>query len=168
MIRASRSHVATASGRTSAPPSECSCGSSTSSHSSASGPVYVSCCIGLRSVDADERTRTSTDLRPHGPEPCASTNSATSARQRRAKISHALTRSAAAVAGSSRALCAGQPRAFLVRGSLLASSRSSAPLSSRGLGRRPLMAETRVRIPVAVLSERPRKSGVSAFERLGC
>ncbi len=26
-----------------------------------------------------------------------------------------------------------------------------APLSSRGLGRRPLMAETRVRIPVAVL-----------------
>jgi hypothetical protein len=27
----------------------------------------------------------------------------------------------------------------------------SAPLSSRGLGRRPLMAETRVRIPVAVL-----------------
>jgi hypothetical protein len=28
-----------------------------------------------------------------------------------------------------------------------------APLSSRGLGRRPLMAETRVRIPVAVLTE---------------
>jgi hypothetical protein len=32
-----------------------------------------------------------------------------------------------------------------------------APLSSRGLGRRPLMAETRVRIPVAVLPE-PRQS----------
>src|SRR5262249_44416484 len=29
------------------------------------------------------------------------------------------------------------------------------PLSSRGLGRRPLMAETRVRIPVAVLSRAP-------------
>ena len=51
---------------------------------------------------------------------------------------------------------------------LLASARQRAPLSSRGLGRRPLMAETRVRIPVAVLSERPRKSGVSAFERPGC
>jgi hypothetical protein len=31
-----------------------------------------------------------------------------------------------------------------------------APLSSRGLGRRPLMAETRVRIPVAVLGCSPR------------
>ena len=30
-----------------------------------------------------------------------------------------------------------------------------APLSSRGLGRRPLMAETRVRIPVAVLDLAP-------------
>ena len=30
-------------------------------------------------LDADERTRTSTELPPHGPEPCASTNSATSA-----------------------------------------------------------------------------------------
>src|ERR671933_119559 len=30
--------------------------------------------------DADERTRTSTGSPPHGPEPCASTNSATSAR----------------------------------------------------------------------------------------
>ena len=28
---------------------------------------------------AEERTRTSTELPPHGPEPCASTNSATSA-----------------------------------------------------------------------------------------
>src|SRR5262249_36764024 len=33
-----------------------------------------------------------------------------------------------------------------------------APLSSRGLGRRPLMAETRVRIPAGVL-ERPRNLG---------
>src|SRR3954463_6231791 len=31
------------------------------------------------SGDADERTRTSTGFPPHGPEPCASTNSATSA-----------------------------------------------------------------------------------------
>jgi hypothetical protein len=38
----------------------------------------------------------------------------------------------------------------------------SAPLSSRGLGRRPLMAETRVRIPVAVLLA-PRKHGRFAF-----
>ena len=34
---------------------------------------------GRRPRDADERTRTSTELPPHGPEPCASTNSATSA-----------------------------------------------------------------------------------------
>src|ERR1039458_6750516 len=41
----------------------------------------------------------------------------------------------------------------LVLGALLASSRiDRAPLSSRGLGRRPLMAETRVRIPVAGLT----------------
>src|SRR3954465_8243436 len=38
----------------------------------------------------------------------------------------------------------------------------SLPLSSRGLGRRPLTAETGVRIPVAVLPM-PRKSGVFAF-----
>ena len=44
-------------------------------------------------------------------------------------------------------------------GALLASTRHCAPLSSRGLGRRPLMAETRVRIPVAVLDQRPRLSG---------
>src|SRR5207249_9354735 len=49
------------------------------------------------------------------------------------------------------------------RRALLASAASIAPLSSRGLGRRPLMAETRVRIPVAVLSERPRNR---AFRRL--
>ena len=36
---------------------------------------------------------------------------------------------------------------------------SHAPLSSRGLGRRPLMAETGVRIPVAVLLMRPVPSG---------
>jgi hypothetical protein len=34
---------------------------------------------------------------------------------------------------------------------LASASVDHAPLSSRGLGRRPLMAETRVRIPVAVL-----------------
>ena len=37
----------------------------------------------------------------------------------------------------------------------------SAPLSSRGLGRRPLMAETRVRIPVAVLAAPRCLRGVS-------
>lgn len=37
-----------------------------------------------------------------------------------------------------------------------------APLSSRGLGRRPLTAETGVRIPVAVSLE-PRRHGVSSF-----
>src|SRR5580693_8533192 len=41
-------------------------------------------------------------------------------------------------ASVARALLASEPTDF-------------APLSSRGLGRRPLMAETRVRIPVAVL-----------------
>ena len=39
--------------------------------------------------------------------------------------------------------------------------RGSAPLSSRGLGRRPLTAETRVRIPVAVSRKRARFSGKS-------
>jgi subtilisin family serine protease len=34
---------------------------------------------GVLALDADERNRTSTGLPPHGPEPCASTNSATSA-----------------------------------------------------------------------------------------
>jgi hypothetical protein len=38
---------------------------------------------------ADERTRTSTWSPRHGPEPCASTNSATSANEREAKIAHA-------------------------------------------------------------------------------
>jgi hypothetical protein len=38
-----------------------------------------------------------------------------------------------------------------------------APLSSRGLGRRPLTAVTRVRIPVAVLKRKPRNSGVSCL-----
>jgi hypothetical protein len=38
-----------------------------------------------------------------------------------------------------------------------------APLSSRGLGRRPLMAETRVRIPVAVLRKPPEHRAVFAF-----
>src|SRR5271170_8205430 len=37
---------------------------------------------------ADERTRTSTWFPRHGPEPCASTNSATAACREKAKISH--------------------------------------------------------------------------------
>src|SRR5262249_13145940 len=40
--------------------------------------------------------------------------------------------------------------------------RPSSPLSSRGLGRRPLTAETRVRIPVAVLRT-PVLAGVYSF-----
>jgi site-specific DNA recombinase len=46
--------------------------------------------------------------------------------------------------------CYGRCRTRLVLGALLASSADALPLSSRGLGRRPLMAETGVRIPVAV------------------
>jgi hypothetical protein len=76
--------------------------------------------------DADERTRTSTELPPHGPEPCASTNSATSAGSDAPRIAEGL----------------------------LPSCRPEPP-SSRGLGRRPLTAETGVRIPVAVLRKRP-------------
>ena len=37
------------------------------------------------------------------------------------------------------------------------------PLSSRGLGRRPLMAETRVRIPVAVLTDALHIAGFWVF-----
>src|ERR1700751_662098 len=98
------------------------------------------------SQNADERTRTSTDLHPHGPEPCASTNSATSAsgrertyRTRRAALGRLVSTARPARAG-------GPEGAFASLG-----ARQIAPLSSRGLGRRPLMAETRVRIPVAVL-----------------
>ena len=39
----------------------------------------------------------------------------------------------------------------------------SSPLSSRGLGRRPLTAETRVRIPVAVLTKALLKPGLFLF-----
>jgi hypothetical protein len=42
-----------------------------------------------------------------------------------------------------------------------------APLSSRGLGRRPLMAETRVRIPVAVLQSAPQSRVFVVWVRLG-
>jgi hypothetical protein len=90
--------------------------------------------------NADERTRTSTWLPRHGPEPCASTNSATSAGSR-AKISH---RSNLGPAPPCRRRTAGNLR-------LLASNALCEPPSSRGLGRRPLTAVTRVRIPLAVL-----------------
>jgi hypothetical protein len=43
-----------------------------------------------------------------------------------------------------------------------------APLSSRGLGRRPLMAETRVRIPVAVLTNALQLASFSSFQRPVC
>ena len=42
IIASSRSHVATATGRTSASPSDCREGAATSCHSSVSGPVHVS------------------------------------------------------------------------------------------------------------------------------
>ena len=54
-----------------------------------------------RPVDADERTRTSTELPPHGPEPCASTNSATSAGER-ATIPHGRGRGVRRPSGSLR------------------------------------------------------------------
>src|SRR4051794_28824175 len=46
---------------------------------------------------------------------------------------------------------------------LLVWAQWSLPLSSRGLGRRPLTAETGVRIPVAVLTEAPENPGFSHF-----
>src|SRR3954466_6240150 len=42
------------------------------------------------------------------------------------------------------------------------------PLSSRGLGRRPLTAETGVRIPVAVLNEAPAGAGAFLVQRSSC
>src|SRR5581483_10827697 len=54
-----------------------------------------------------------------------------------------------------------RPRSRFREAALLASIPvPSAPLSSRGLGRRPLMAETGVRIPVAVLTKPPRNRGL--------
>ena len=106
-------------------------------------------------TDADERTRTSTWLPRHGPEPCASTNSATSAPWRQPTISH--TRDlASGQAGSLRPRRSRAPALPYLEA--LVASRYP-PLSSRGLGRRPLMAETRVRIPVAVLTDALRIAG---------
>ena len=51
-----------------------------------------------------------------------------------------------------------QPVCGLITGRPNAGRKWSSPLSSRGLGRRPLTAETRVRIPVAVL-QNPRAFG---------
>jgi hypothetical protein len=96
----------------------------------------------LRSGGADERTRTSTSVSSRRPERRASTNSATSAgavnlsvRRRRPASTDVRARMAAAPGRRSAPLLPWQP---------------VAPLSSRGLGRRPLTAETGVRIPVAV------------------
>ena len=118
-------------------------------------PMSRDICLGCPDTqhNADERTRTSTWLPRHGPEPCASTNSATSARRWPAKIAHGTTdepwvgpvssgqRPGAAWADT----CSGRFASL--------DPADCAPLSSRGLGRRPLMAETRVRIPVAVLTK---------------
>ena len=113
-------------------------------------PPSLGALVPTSNNGADERTRTSTWFPRHGPEPCASTNSATSASGREAKISHGPRRPAAP--GSRCEGCLQRFRVGACSGrfaSLVAVDR--APLSSRGLGRRPLMAETRVRIPVAVL-----------------
>jgi transposase InsO family protein len=70
--------------------------------------------------DADERTRTSTWFPRHGPEPCASTNSATSANEREAKIAHA----------SWRAVGCKRHRRVLADGDALPSPAPSALLAS--------------------------------------
>jgi hypothetical protein len=70
-----------------------------------------------------------------------------------AKISHRDSSSNAARAGSARAPIVSLRLSIstrLARGALLASVELCAPPSSRGLGRRPLTAVTRVRIPLAV------------------
>jgi hypothetical protein len=92
--------------------------------------------------DAAERTRTSKGFPPHGPEPCVSTNFTTAAGAPNS-TSAGSERSGASLRRATRqaSACAGW----------LLCSQSTPPLSSRGLGRRPLTAETRVRIPVAVL-----------------
>src|SRR4051812_45299421 len=95
----------------------------------------------LRALErhAAERTRTSKGFPPHGPEPCAST------RFRHSREDAEVSKSFAPRATVSPPLppvrLAPTDHATL----------DGAPLSSRGLGRRPLTAETRVRIPVAVL-----------------
>ena len=103
--------------------------------------------------DADERTRTSTWFPRHGPEPCASTNSATSACRRASEDSAPQRPDADEI----REFVCARARAQDLRRSRCERFASLVPvdftpLSSRGLGRRPLMAETRVRIPVAVLN----------------
>ena len=104
---------------------------------------------------ADERTRTSTSLHSRRPERRASTNSATSAG------------APATLATRARGCGRERPREARRRGrssclqldpfaTLVA---DCAPLSSRGLGRRPLTAETGVRIPVAVLGKPSKSEG---------
>jgi hypothetical protein len=106
--------------------------------------------------NADERTRTSTGLPRHGPEPCASTNSATSACGCEDSADETCGRDMRRPgAGGSAPRSGGRGSACAttrVRALLASGPTDLAPLSSRGLGRRPLMAETRVRIPVAVLA----------------
>ena len=101
---------------------------------------------GPAGLDAVERTRTSTGLPPRRPERRASANSATTARP-------------ATIATPRRT-------PGRCQSPLLASS-PTPPLSSRGLGRRPLTAETGVRIPVAVLQETPQIAGLSPPLNLG-
>jgi hypothetical protein len=86
----------------------------------------------------------------------------------RAKISHR--RGVGGMAGGSPRRRPGRGRSGRTRRERFASldRANCAPLSSRGLGRRPLMAETRVRIPVAVLQENAAKRRFwASYERRG-
>jgi hypothetical protein len=112
-------------------------------------------------ANADERTRTSTWLPRHGPEPCASTNSATSAcREASEDIAPCSPVSGRSCAGLSRRWMPAFASPESLPALLLASVPQSEPPSSRGLGRRPLTAVTRVRIPLAVSIVRRRPCDV--------
>ena len=104
-------------------------------------------------ADAAERSRTSTGSRPHGPEPCASTSSATAARSRQF-TAYEPPAPRRLPSPSCDPRLAPPPAVSL-------KCPASSPLSSRGLGRRILSPETGVRIPVAVPHESPANAGFS-------
>ncbi len=99
------------------------------------GPQRGADRSGRRAVDAAERSRTSTSRRTQAPEACASTSSATAAGLAKLSLRTSL-------------------------GWLHSRPQKNSPLSSRGLGRRILSPETRVRIPVAVPHESRLLSGI--------
>ena len=99
--------------------------------------------------NADERTRTSTSVSSRRPERRASANSATSAGA--PNLSDRLSaRSLRRPRSPSRRPLVGGRRGPRYAALPLLPWHGATPLSSRGLGRRPLTAETGVRIPVAV------------------